>query len=482
MSLYDTFRELPLHIEEVVTDVHVYQVSPEFTRKTTVVHLRPEPYFRHIGPEGLGEDVTYDADEHEPHRWPWVDLLGDWTLESFSARLDEVDLFPARRAAAARLPRLPPLGVRVGRARPGAEAGAALDRRGARPRVPRRHVRLLDARDRRSTTGSRSTPTSASSSTRRPSGRTRCSPTLAGRGNVDVIDLKGQYKGTVVDNPGDPELYRRVAEALPERVDRGSRPDPRDRRRARAVPRPDHVGRADPLVGRRRGAAVRAEVPEREAVALRHARSGCSSSTSAARRRASSSTAAGSSSSASAAGRSRSSRRCSRPTARTTWRPAATTRTSRSRASRRARSGRCPSATASGAASRADRRAARLRRARAGAPARRSARAPRPTSATPPRAPRRRRARACRTRRRGSAGRGGSARPTGSSARRRRAGRRRASRTSSPVSSRASRSAASASEPIARLDVPAGLEPAAALRVVDEQRARAASSTTTAEP
>ena len=39
--------------------------------------------------------MTYDPDEHEPHRWPWLDLLGDWTLESFSARLDEVDLFPA---------------------------------------------------------------------------------------------------------------------------------------------------------------------------------------------------------------------------------------------------------------------------------------------------------------------------------------------------------------------------------------------------
>ena len=95
MSLYDALRELPLHIEEVVTDVHVYRSRREFTRKTTVVHLRPEPYFRHIGPEGLGEDVTYDADEHEPHRWPWIDLLGDWTLESFSAHLDEVDLFPA---------------------------------------------------------------------------------------------------------------------------------------------------------------------------------------------------------------------------------------------------------------------------------------------------------------------------------------------------------------------------------------------------
>jgi L-alanine-DL-glutamate epimerase-like enolase superfamily enzyme len=35
-------------------------------------------------------------------------------------------------------------------------------------------------------------------------------------GCVDSIDLKGQYRGTVVDNPPDPGLYRRVLEAFPE--------------------------------------------------------------------------------------------------------------------------------------------------------------------------------------------------------------------------------------------------------------------------
>ncbi len=35
-------------------------------------------------------------------------------------------------------------------------------------------------------------------------------------GCVDSIDLKGQYSGTVVDNPPDPELYRRVIEAFPD--------------------------------------------------------------------------------------------------------------------------------------------------------------------------------------------------------------------------------------------------------------------------
>jgi hypothetical protein len=38
---------------------------------------------------------------------------------------------------------------------------------------------------------------------------------LAGLG-VDVVDLKGQYRGTVVDNPPDPELYRLVADGFPD--------------------------------------------------------------------------------------------------------------------------------------------------------------------------------------------------------------------------------------------------------------------------
>ena len=39
--------------------------------------------------------------------------------------------------------------------------------------------------------------------------------TLAATGAVDTVDLKGAYKGTPVDQPGDPELYRMVAEGFP---------------------------------------------------------------------------------------------------------------------------------------------------------------------------------------------------------------------------------------------------------------------------
>jgi hypothetical protein len=39
---------------------------------------------------------------------------------------------------------------------------------------------------------------------------------LAATGAVDTVDLKGAYKGTVVDQPGDVELYRMVAEGFPD--------------------------------------------------------------------------------------------------------------------------------------------------------------------------------------------------------------------------------------------------------------------------
>jgi hypothetical protein len=39
---------------------------------------------------------------------------------------------------------------------------------------------------------------------------------LAATGAVDSVDFKGQYRGTVVDSPPDPALYRRVVEGLPD--------------------------------------------------------------------------------------------------------------------------------------------------------------------------------------------------------------------------------------------------------------------------
>jgi L-alanine-DL-glutamate epimerase-like enolase superfamily enzyme len=39
---------------------------------------------------------------------------------------------------------------------------------------------------------------------------------LVTTGAIDSVDFKGQYKGTVVDQPADPELYAKVIDAFPE--------------------------------------------------------------------------------------------------------------------------------------------------------------------------------------------------------------------------------------------------------------------------
>ena len=39
---------------------------------------------------------------------------------------------------------------------------------------------------------------------------------LVATGAVDSVDFKGTYKGTIVDQPADPVLYRKVVEAFPE--------------------------------------------------------------------------------------------------------------------------------------------------------------------------------------------------------------------------------------------------------------------------
>ena len=165
-----------------------------------MVHLRPEPYFRHIGPEGLGEDVTYDADEHEPHRWPWVDLLGDWTLESFSARLDELELFPAGE----------PQQPAYRDYRRWAYESAALDLALKQSRLSTGEALGREYRDVTFVSSTRATeldgwlalyPDLRFKLDPTPEWTDEVLATLAGRGNVDVVDLKGQYKGTVVDNP-----------------------------------------------------------------------------------------------------------------------------------------------------------------------------------------------------------------------------------------------------------------------------------------
>ena len=209
MPLYDAVRDLTLEIEELELDQTAYQVSEQFVRKTTTVKL--------LGGwgAGRGEDVTYAGEEHDPERFPKPDLAGSWTIGSFSEHLDGIDLFPAGA---------PDQGAYRDYRRWAFES-AALDLA-----LQQANLSLGAA------IGREAKPLTFVSSTRAssldgwlalyPDLRFKLDPTpewndelvaeLAARGNVDVADLKGQYHGTVVDNPPDPELYSRIAEGLPD--------------------------------------------------------------------------------------------------------------------------------------------------------------------------------------------------------------------------------------------------------------------------
>jgi hypothetical protein len=215
VSLYDRVRDLPLEIEAYELEGLELQARADFLRKTTVVHLRG------AGEEGIGEDVTYHAEEHDRLQARGADLplAGNWTLHSFSEHLGQQMLFeeePAQHAyhdyrrwafeSAALDLALRQAGMSLGDAvgRParsvsfvvsmGLGTPLSTDRFDAwRALYPRLKFKLDANVDWTDDLVAR----------------------LEGTGAIDSIDLKGQYRGTVVDTPPDPDLYRRVAEGLP---------------------------------------------------------------------------------------------------------------------------------------------------------------------------------------------------------------------------------------------------------------------------
>jgi L-alanine-DL-glutamate epimerase-like enolase superfamily enzyme len=216
MALYDLVRDLPLVVEQYDLEGHAYVVREDFTRKTTVIRLSG------AGEEGVGEDVTYDSglQDAQQARGPTLALAGEWTIESFSRHLGTVELFPEaperhdyldyRRWAfeSAALD----LALR--------QAGRSLgDVVGREPR-PVTFVASGGLGDPPTTARLRAFlalyPTLRFKLDARPDWTDGIFAELRELGCVDSIDLKGQYSGTVVDNPPDTDLYRRVLEAFPD--------------------------------------------------------------------------------------------------------------------------------------------------------------------------------------------------------------------------------------------------------------------------
>jgi hypothetical protein len=95
MGTYERVAELALTVDDYELEGLSRVVSSGFERLSSVIHLRG------AGDEGVGEDVTYEADEHRIalERGAELPLAGTWTLDGFSEQLGSIDLFPAGEPA-----------------------------------------------------------------------------------------------------------------------------------------------------------------------------------------------------------------------------------------------------------------------------------------------------------------------------------------------------------------------------------------------
>jgi hypothetical protein len=218
MSTFDLLAGLELEIDGYSLEGLRAEVSSGFERLSTVVHLHGG------GVEGVGEDVVYDAEDQvalqEAGPVHAEKLSGRFTLGEFCQLVDSLDLFPvAPIRDVSRLYRrwtFHSAALDLALAQAGRPLHAALDRE-ARPLTFVVSLRLgepptLEPIERRLA--------------RYPSLHFKLDPTsswtpeliqaLVATGAVDSVDFKALYHGTVVDQPPDPVLYRRVAEAFPD--------------------------------------------------------------------------------------------------------------------------------------------------------------------------------------------------------------------------------------------------------------------------
>ena len=91
MSLFEErLADLPLRIEGYALERLQRDVSSAFTRVSTVIRMHG------AGEEGVGEDVTYDAEDHDALQaaGPALPLAGSWTLGSFCEHVESLALWP----------------------------------------------------------------------------------------------------------------------------------------------------------------------------------------------------------------------------------------------------------------------------------------------------------------------------------------------------------------------------------------------------
>jgi len=218
---FSSVADLPVQIDDYrLRPMHV-DLSPAMTRVTTIVELRgPGP--RRQPALGLGEDVTYEPQDHDE----WIrsgrelPLRGSFTLASFSANLAGLELFPTG-----------PTREQSRNYRRWALESAALDLA-----LRQSEMSLAEAIARKPSplhfvvSLNLGSPPEITPIDRLlhsfPDLKFKLDPTsewddaliamLASTGDVEILDFKGQYHGTPVDQPADPVLYQRIVDAFPQ--------------------------------------------------------------------------------------------------------------------------------------------------------------------------------------------------------------------------------------------------------------------------
>jgi hypothetical protein len=216
MSTWEQLAELPVQIADYALEPLQAEVSSEFIRQSTVIRMHG------AGEEGVGEDVTYDGVDHDvlQRAGPTLPLAGRFTLASFADHLAQLPLFaePPQREVSQRYRTWAYQSAALDLAL--RQAGTSLHAVLKREPEPVRFVVSLRLGE----------PPRLDPVRRRleryPSLRFKLDPTsswderliaeLRGTGAVESVDFKGLYSGSIVDQPADPVLYERVAEAFAE--------------------------------------------------------------------------------------------------------------------------------------------------------------------------------------------------------------------------------------------------------------------------
>lgn len=211
MGLYRMVADLPFTVDSLALARRERDTASGFTRVTTTVELSGD------GRVGRGEDVCYEDADHDDY--PRPDLVGDYTVDSFSDALGRVDLWltePSQHHAPAfRRWAFESAALDLALKQADATLAEVVDRDPEPVRFVvstrldgfERIERLLDVN---------------------PAAEFKLDPTpewddalverLVDTGRVRTLDLKGLYEGTDIDTEADPAFYRRIVEAFPDAV------------------------------------------------------------------------------------------------------------------------------------------------------------------------------------------------------------------------------------------------------------------------